>query len=177
MELFFFAEAIKAQKSPIHQPPLVFSPSPCSSVYFSFLLPFLLHLPSTNFLVSHLFCWHGFKPVGTASSTVGVGVGLRSITALLMQSFSIQRELWGGYGPWGNHVMHCLHWGYLQQPSLSRPPLHLISPNFFRGRRPIIFFVSDYAPGPARDNNLDLLSVFIIIRQRLMAEEQPVNTR
>lgn len=31
---FFFAEAIKAQKSPIHQPPLVFSPFPYSSVYF-----------------------------------------------------------------------------------------------------------------------------------------------
>lgn len=74
--------------------------------------PFFLFLGATS-LEPSPSSWHGVKPLGTASSTVSVGGGLRSITVLLMQCFSIQRVLWGLHGPRGNHVMHYLYWRYL----------------------------------------------------------------
>lgn len=63
--------------SPFSMPPfpLSFPSFPCC--------PYCLCLQPTSLEPS--LTWHGFKPFGAASSIVSVGVGLRSITALLMQ--------------------------------------------------------------------------------------------
>lgn len=78
---------------PIHPFPL------CISSFLS-MFPFILSVSSsTNFSSAISFYLARSQALGTASSTVSVGGGLRSITALLMQCFSIQRVLWSWYGP------------------------------------------------------------------------------
>lgn len=80
----------KSVSPPIH-PFLLPSLYPLIPLYVS-LHPLGLFLPPTS-LQPAPSTWHEVKPLGTASSTVSVGGGLRSITALLMQCFSIQRVL------------------------------------------------------------------------------------